>query len=766
MARAPCLALLFLLALAGHAVGQSCNVQDFSVMYDGQAYFTVSSLNGTVSVSGPMTVGGLAAFPSGMAVGKSASFTGPLTAAGPTTLAGIVTATNGITIANGGLQMTAGNNLVSGGAATFAGLLTANGAVTTTDITASGGITVSGSGVAVNNGGVTINNNGGLTINGGGLTVANGQPVNIGTTTSSTPLNVWGPATFRNGLTVTATGLVVSNGVPVTFGTSGTTTPTTVYGLLTVTNGITLTGGSVALGSATVTGTPAFSGLITANGGITLGASQTLSLPPSGTLALNGAAVTGMPSLSVSGLLTVTNGITLTGGSVALGSATVTGTPAFSGLITANGGITLGASQTLSLPPSGTLALNGAAVTGMPSLSVSGLLTVTNGITLTGGSVALGSATVTGTPAFSGLITANGGITLGASQTLSLPPSGTLALNGAAVTGMASLSASGSVTATSFVGSAASLTNLGSQPEFAAVAAKVSAMATAGAINGACQTTSDCSGSLVCYRDQCKVRFGNSCTAHQQCMSDVHGCIGGVCSYYTSCSAMRTVNPGQPSGYYPIVLTGGRRTSLWCNFDTPDEGWTVVWSNHRYGTGKAMTNLAWTNAISGVYQWKAASNTNVMPQAFNPEDLAHFVGLSFWAGLAPRGRLRYDWATDYGQPIVQRYECNYTLTTTKYVITFTNCQQRIGSTVPGLVGGHNNQPFTTTDVKNDQNPTNCANLYSGTPWWYTSCWSGNINGGGETSQNGYYNGAYWYASAPQWGLSDGTGAGNGWIMVS
>eukprot|EP01116_Phalansterium_solitarium_P014832 TRINITY_DN3269_c0_g1_i3.p1 TRINITY_DN3269_c0_g1~~TRINITY_DN3269_c0_g1_i3.p1 ORF type:complete len:228 (+),score=51.75 TRINITY_DN3269_c0_g1_i3:1080-1763(+) len=227
---------------------------------------------------------------------------------------------------------------------------------------------------------------------------------------------------------------------------------------------------------------------------------------------------------------------------------------------------------------------------------------------------------------------------------------------------------------------------------------------------------------------------------------------------------MRQAYPAATSGWYQIKLSTGRVISMWCNCATNDAAWTVVWSNFRGGS-KPTTNLAWTNAINGVYTFRS-NVAAINLQANNPEDIGVYTGLALWAGLAPRGRLRYDWATDYGQPLQQSYECSYTLTGANYVISVTSCVQRLGSVVPGIAGTHNNQPFTATDVKNNIYAQNCANQFSGSPWWYVQCWDGSINGGGETGQGGYYNGAYWLGAAPQWAAAGGVGAGNGWILLS
>jgi hypothetical protein len=58
-----------------------------------------------------------------------------------------------------------------------------------------------------------------------------------------------------------------------------------------------------------------------------------------------------------------------------------------------------------------------------------------------------------------------------------------------------------------------------------------------------------------------------------------------------------------------------------------------------------------------------------------------------------------------------------------------------------VAGGYN---LTTTDRDQDGYSTNCANLYGGTPNWYSACWSGNPWGGGSTG--GYQDAPFWDGS--------------------
>ncbi len=99
-------------------------------------------------------------------------------------------------------------------------------------------------------------------------TVANGRTLNVGTSGTTSPLNVFGLITGNNGLTISsgatslqatttnglltaATGLTVSNGQTTNIGTSGTTSPLNVFGVSTLNARM-----SVTAGGASITGTP------------------------------------------------------------------------------------------------------------------------------------------------------------------------------------------------------------------------------------------------------------------------------------------------------------------------------------------------------------------------------------------------------------------------------------------------------------------------------------------------------------------------------
>jgi len=123
----------------------------------------------------------------------------------------------------------------------------------------------------------------------------------------------------------------------------------------------------------------------------------------------------------------------------------------------------------------------------------------------------------------------------------------------------------------------------------------------------------------------------------------------------------------------------------------------------------------------------------------------------------------YEWATS-GTTIDQRAVIKGKIGTSaeNYALRLTSSTNTVGSVTPGLYSYHNNRPFTTIDNDNDAYNTNCSSLYQHTPWWYGSCWSRSINGGGTQS---YSNGAFWTSSSTTVNATNGSGGGNGWIYV-
>ncbi len=246
---------------------------------------------------------------------------------------------------------------------------------------------------------------------GAALTVSNGNTTSLGTSGTTSPLNVFGLITGNNGLTIssgtaalqaiTATtlqtsglltaqaGVTSSNGQTVNVGTSGVTSSLNVFGTATITTLVASAG--------------------TLNGTLTVSNGNTLNVGTSGaTSSLNVFGTTTTTNLTVSGTLTlssltVTGSTTLAGlsaGSTTLTSLSVTGTTSLTGALSANSA-TFANGSTVSVGTSGTSS----------PLNVFGLITGNNGLVISTGSSTFQGISGT-TLNTSGLITANSGITI------------------------------------------------------------------------------------------------------------------------------------------------------------------------------------------------------------------------------------------------------------------------------------------------------------------------------------------------------------------
>ena len=198
---------------------------------------------------------------------------------------------------------------------------------------------------------------------------------------------------------------------------------------------------------------------------------------------------------------------------------------------------------------------------------------------------------------------------------------------------------------------------------------------------------------------------------------------------------------------------------VYINQDYDGGGWVMVAAN-RINTG-GMTNLDYYDAVNSC-NYRNSQNQVQVTTSTSLSDVNAFVGANYWQELAGRVTANRITVVQYVSTSVvglnatgshnKRYRwrgsfSNATYTFNASTFTWTNVEglnDETGTGSPGFFNYHaaNGFPLTTYDNYGYWNA--CATYYTNQAFWYGSCWSGNIWGGGPSN---YYQDAYYWDSS-------------------
>lgn len=217
-----------------------------------------------------------------------------------------------------------------------------------------------------------------------------------------------------------------------------------------------------------------------------------------------------------------------------------------------------------------------------------------------------------------------------------------------------------------------------------------------------------------------------------------------------------------PSGWYGIRVNN-KTVPLYVNQDFSGGGWVCVMANRRFTGG--MNNLTFHEAVYGInYRTEPSVDDGANTRGNGPSSLSSLAEFNIWIGL------------DYWKALAGRYTANK-ITIAQFASNvngtslsgshserhlwqfdrfdqsdwrFTgasNIAVQVGANESGMYGYHALSGFglTTYDRDVDQNAGNCGTYYNNNPFWYGSCWSGSMFGGGS-----YVDAPYWTSSSAGW----------------
>lgn len=215
----------------------------------------------------------------------------------------------------------------------------------------------------------------------------------------------------------------------------------------------------------------------------------------------------------------------------------------------------------------------------------------------------------------------------------------------------------------------------------------------------------------------------------------------------TSARQIKEMTGTTTNGFYWIKPGNWDPLYLWCDMNYDGGGWALVLCNVKAGT---FAGAPATNGIGALHYRQCVHNNNINGTYTNRLQFRQFVGVKYWPALGLNAsQFCSTICTTLSDTVnhTKRYRWRYTGFNDTFA--FQGGAAVSDETSTGSPGFYNHNVagsynLTTTERDQDTYGSNCANLYGGTPNWYSACWSGNPWGGGNSG--GYQDAPFWDGS--------------------
>lgn len=214
-----------------------------------------------------------------------------------------------------------------------------------------------------------------------------------------------------------------------------------------------------------------------------------------------------------------------------------------------------------------------------------------------------------------------------------------------------------------------------------------------------------------------------------------------------SISDLSLIQDAGPTGWYNIKF-GTNNVPVYIDQDYDGGGWICIMANRRSTAG--MNNLSYNDAITKANYRHNGTNNGTNDRGLKSganlslSDVNIWIGLDFWERFGYRKESGYINVVQYfaGTNGVGLSATSSHSERHRWKFTGWGSQYRFlgGTSVANDVGGNTGMysshvlagaGLTTYDRDQDSNSGNCATYYNNNPFWYTSCWSGNMFAGGS-----------------------------------